>query len=728
MSEVFLMEKKNEKKIKAKNFKLKDSWLFHGSGIAFIVLFVSLLLTFVAWKYNVEVYDLQSKLKFDLISNEIGNAVQDRINRNMDFLAGAEGLFASRVAVNSTVSKEEFSAFSKNLNLTTRYPSLLEFNFISSLKNSPSENWRDVLLYKGISSQEINTPLVEGYDFSNLEQYHTAIASARDTKSAQIVDVGKKIIVFIPLFGEKKMPGNEDFYGTIEAAFDTTGFFREIFSEQYLYQGMNFEVHIGDTPTQQNLLYSAGNIPSGDLSGYLTKVDPITFAGNVWTILFASTKKEIVGYSLANFPNYVAFGGLVASLSLFGIVLSFATARRRAVDLAENMTASLKERTHELETSKDRIEKETHKLNAILSSMGESLIVIANDGSIVRMNQAATVVLGIADGDAQGKKIETILPLFKDKIEITKEDSPIYKALADQSIARTLLRDNISAKDKEGNVFPVVLSATSLLGKGLDGIAAIVMFRDVTVEKSIDQAKTEFVSLAAHQLRTPLTAIGWYVEMLIHEDVGKINKKQKTYLDEIEHSNQRMVDLVNALLDVSHIDLGTFAVDPTELDLPEVSKSVLKELEPSIEKRKIKIEEKYGRGLSKVMMDQKLIRMVFQNLLSNAVKYTPEGGTVGVSIESKEEKLRIVVKDTGYGIPKAEQVKIFTKLYRAQNVRGKDTDGTGLGLYIVKAIVEQSGGSITFVSEENKGTTFYVIFPKNGMSKKKGGKELSKSI
>ena len=156
-----------------------------------------------------------------------------------------------------------------------------------------------------------------------------------------------------------------------------------------------------------------------------------------------------------------------------------------------------------------------------------------------------------------------------------------------------------------------------------------------------------------------------------------------------------------------------------------------------IARMKLKLSEKYLKDLPLFNADPKLLRMVAQNLLSNAVKYTPDKGKVGFDIwlakkgdevggkKVKEESVAITVSDTGYGIPAAQQEKIFTKLFRADNVREKDTDGTGLGLYIVKAIVDHSGGAVWFESVENKGTIFYVTLPLTGMKKKEGAKTLT---
>ena len=248
--------------------------------------------------------------------------------------------------------------------------------------------------------------------------------------------------------------------------------------------------------------------------------------------------------------------------------------------------------------------------------------------------------------------------------------------------------------------------------------------KDITEQEAIDKAKTEFVSLASHQLRTPLTAISWYTEMLLAEDAGKITDNQKKYLKEVYDGGQRMIDLVNSLLNVSRIELGTFMVEPTPTSLQEMAASCIKELVHSMKEKKLKFAEEYDPTLPKVNVDKKLMRMVFQNLLSNAVKYTPEGGSISLKIRKEDPNVKIEVADTGYGIPKDQQNRIFQKLFRAENVTAKDTEGTGLGLYIIKNVVENSGGKIWFESEEDKGTTFFVTMPLTGMQKKKGTKQL----
>ena len=267
-------------------------------------------------------------------------------------------------------------------------------------------------------------------------------------------------------------------------------------------------------------------------------------------------------------------------------------------------------------------------------------------------------------------------------------------------------------------------------------IGAVEVFRDVTNEREIDKAKSEFVSLASHQLRTPLSTINWYAEILLEGDAGTLTEDQKKYLQEIYTGNQRMVALVNALLNVSRIELGTFTVQPTDTDMKKLIQDVASEQEPQIKERNINFSCKLSDTIPHMQVDAELMWMVFQNLLSNAIKYTPPGGSVTFSMSTKdpgdkldgkaikEKSLCVSVEDTGYGIPESQKDKIFTKLFRADNVKEKDAEGTGLGLYIVRSIVEHSGGEIWFESKQDEGTTFYVLLPMTGMKERKGTKAL----
>ncbi len=361
------------------------------------------------------------------------------------------------------------------------------------------------------------------------------------------------------------------------------------------------------------------------------------------------------------------------------------------------------------------------KDEALLSSIGDGMIAVDKDEKVMLFNQYAEKALGWNKQDIVGKKRFSILEMQDEKGKALPLDKhPVKRALL--SAKKTNAADYYYVRcDK--TKFPVAITVSPVILHG-KLIGAIEIFRDITKEKEIDRAKTEFVSLASHQLRSPLTAINWSAEMLLWKDFGRLTKDQEKYLKKIHTHGQRMVELINALLNVSRIDLGTLAFTPKPTDLKAVADSVLDELLPQIEKKKLKVKKIYSGDLPLINIDPKLLRIVFQNLLSNAVKYTPTKGVVSLTIKKRALDVILSVQDTGCGIPKVQQAKIFTKLFRAENAQEMDPDGTGLGLYIVKSIVKQSNGKIWFESIENKGATFYVTLPLKDMKKKQGAKGL----
>lgn len=228
---------------------------------------------------------------------------------------------------------------------------------------------------------------------------------------------------------------------------------------------------------------------------------------------------------------------------------------------------------------------------------------------------------------------------------------------------------------------------------------------------SIDRIKNEFITLASHQLRTPLSVVNWYTEMLLSGDVGKLTTEQKSYLQEIYHSSQQMVSLVNSLLYISRLEMGAQAEEPTMTDIRKMVNDVIDDQSLIIKKKKLHFEKTTHYSSGEMMIDNKQFKVVLQNLLKNAVKYTPDFGKIFLTIQSDRNKIYLVVKDAGIGIPKHQQSRVFSKFFRADNAKIMDTEGTGLGLYIVKSIVNSFGGKVWFESEENKGTTFHVTIP-----------------
>ncbi|MDP1689948.1 MAG: ATP-binding protein [bacterium] len=387
------------------------------------------------------------------------------------------------------------------------------------------------------------------------------------------------------------------------------------------------------------------------------------------------------------------------------------------------VTAQELKRSHEtlekkvIQRTKD-IEQIRARNEAILASIGDGLVVVNKEGKISYINTSFEEMLGWKTQEIIGKSMVEVVPREDiNGIEVSFKERILTQVLSGKKFVADLtnpfyyIRKDKSRFPASSIVAPVVLGGKI--------VGAVEVFRDITKEKEIDKAKTEFVSLASHQLRTPLSTVSWYSEMLLAGDAGKVTSDQKKYLEEIYHGNQRMVELVNTLLDVSRIELGTLLVEPKLTDIVRLAESVIDEQKQQIYEKKIKFSPTFKNNIPLMQADPKLLRMVIQNLLSNAVKYTSIGGKIGISIYVDNKKnVQIKISDTGYGIPKNQQDKIFTKLFRADNVIGKDTEGTGLGLYIAKSIVEQARGTLWFESNENIGTTFYVTLPLKEMQKK----------
>lgn len=235
------------------------------------------------------------------------------------------------------------------------------------------------------------------------------------------------------------------------------------------------------------------------------------------------------------------------------------------------------------------------------------------------------------------------------------------------------------------------------------------------------------MSLASHQLRTPLTSINWYIEMLQAGDAGDLNDKQKEFISEVYKGSKRMVQLVNDLLNVSRLETGRLKIEPVPTDLIAFIQGIRKEVEPQVVDAGCHVSLEFPeKKLDGVSVDKVLLRQVIINLLINAVRYSAVGknGRVGVSLAVGPQTYTISVKDNGIGIPKEAQTRIFGKFYRADNARTVVADGNGLGLYLAKQIMDSSGGGIGFDSDPGKGTTFYVIIPLTGMMSKQGEKGL----
>ncbi len=341
-------------------------------------------------------------------------------------------------------------------------------------------------------------------------------------------------------------------------------------------------------------------------------------------------------------------------------------------------------------------------------------IIMANiDGQVMYVNPAVKEVTGFDAEELVGKHANIVWTGASNP-QVT---SKMWDTLKRKKKTYFSEVENIN---KKGEAYFTEVKVSPILDSTKNVVFFVGISRDITKAKEVDRMKNEFISLASHQLRTPLTAIKWRLEILMDKPWHDFKKDQQDYLLDINRSNERMIDLVNSLLNISRIESGRLVIDPKLTSLEELMLTVIDDIEMKLKEKKIKLNLSFQTNIYDISVDQRLIRNAFLNIMSNAVKYTPENGTIGVSIYLEKEEIITKVTDTGYGIPKAEQGRVFQKFFRAENIRRIETEGTGLGLYLVKAIVEASGGRVWFESEENKGTTFWIALKIKGTAPKKG--------
>ena len=351
----------------------------------------------------------------------------------------------------------------------------------------------------------------------------------------------------------------------------------------------------------------------------------------------------------------------------------------------------------------------------LVKSLSNGIAMFDVAKKVILVNPAAAQFLGIPK---DAFSLRGIFKLFPD----IKLGEMIDKVLKSGKIIY------IEEAEFEKFVFEIFIIPIKDFKRNISGGAFI--FHDITHVKEVERMKTEFVSVASHQLRTPLTAIKLFVEMLDSEEVGKLNTSQKEYMDNVQQSTERMIKLVNDLLNVARLEGGRLRIEPKPIQLEDFIQGIINDIAPLAGEHKCRITfRKPKTRLPKIPIDSSLMRQVIHNLVVNAIQYSPKGQCdIVVSLlisDIDKSKVLISVKDKGMGIPQQAQERIFEKFFRADNAVKLITGGTGLGLYVSKMITEASGGKIWFESQPKKGTTFYITIPTKGMPKKAGEKGLA---
>lgn len=329
-------------------------------------------------------------------------------------------------------------------------------------------------------------------------------------------------------------------------------------------------------------------------------------------------------------------------------------------------------------------------------------LLVEKNGTITSANTSAIRLFGTKEGGLDGQT-------FFDLIDGENAD---HVALFSEKLSRGLAvnAEEVRVRREDGSFCWAICSFISFID-GQNIRRGLVTLVDISKQKQIDQAKTEFVSLASHQLRTPIASMKWNLELLLMKYEAELPLAAREYVNKSMESIGQMNSLVGDFLNASRFELGTLKYAKESIAIQTFIDTIAEDHMAPAEAKKVSVVKKYDPNISSIISDQRLLQMIVNNLISNAVKYTPTGGTVTIETSQSKNVVSIQVSDTGMGIPKSEQDRLFTKIFRASNAVASVPDGTGLGLYIADQSAKVLGGGITCVSEENVGTTFTVSLP-----------------
>ncbi len=363
-----------------------------------------------------------------------------------------------------------------------------------------------------------------------------------------------------------------------------------------------------------------------------------------------------------------------------------------------SLGTTLNEMARKLKEKLSILKEERNKIQAILSGMTEGLIALDQKGTIITINEAAIKLLGLSPEDLENAKIYDIvrIPEMIETIDSVLESGKNSGC-------------EFSCTGEKERILKVRVSPLESNNPGVSGV--IVLISDITRTKKLERIRKDFVANVSHELKTPVTSIKGFVETLLGE-AGKNPEKRKEFLEIILKHTNNMDDIISDLLKLSKIEKGIYDVESSfrKEKIRNVLESVKSKLEKEIKEKDISLKIQCPETLE-LKMDPGMIRQALINILDNAVKYSPEHSSIEVTVEERNNRVEIKVRDEGRGIKKREQSRIFERFYRGKETRNKNRDGTGLGLSLAKHIVSTHNGNIKVESEPGEGSIFTIRIP-----------------
>lgn len=359
----------------------------------------------------------------------------------------------------------------------------------------------------------------------------------------------------------------------------------------------------------------------------------------------------------------------------------------------------------------------------VFDSIGEGILLFDRDLVVRFANREAQRMLGFVLGKSLDSFAQSLTPADgkdeKKKKPLTPDELPPRRALRDGFAVRATVAWDAGSK---GVHYLEVLATPLRIDGVITGVVAAL--RNIEQELKLEQELREFIAIASHQFRTPLTSIAWFLEILLSGKIGDLTPQQWEMAQQAREAVARLKDTIHLTLNASATEFGAVEILPKPHDIGKLLAQEVQHADLFAKRKKQTLELVLPRTTPTMPVDETIFRFIIMNLLANAVKYSPKGKRIVVTVVNESRRLLISVQDSGIGIPEEDQSRIFDKFFRARNVLMK-SDGTGLGLYIVKKLVDRVGGKIWFESSADAGTTFTVSFPSTGFKRVEGQSQLT---
>lgn len=372
--------------------------------------------------------------------------------------------------------------------------------------------------------------------------------------------------------------------------------------------------------------------------------------------------------------------------------------------IARTRLKNIKSTLIESDNAYKKAGSELQKFKLAVDNVADSIIITDPEGIILYANKASVEITGFMLDDILNTKAGNLwgklMPLetYKTFWRTIKTLKQTYKGM-------------FINRRKTGEKYDAEIIVSPILDANAEVEFFVGIERDITKTKELDDLKDNFITLASHQMRTPLSAMKWYLEMLLNGDAGQLNAEQRNFVANVNLSNERMLHLISSLLVVAKASAGKLSVAPEITNIKTLITGILPGFELALREKSLHLETNYADTLPRINVDPKLLKLALTNCLDNAINYTPANGKLTIDVTSDNKELTINITDTGLGIPEKDLDKVFNKFFRGANVITVETEGNGLGLYLVKTIIESSKGKVWLESVLGKGTKLYITLP-----------------